>query len=118
MCRALVAQEYWHRGQLVSNANVLFLRLEDGTWHRFFVDAGVVFWKTVEAPEPPDEDVGDRYPLTDIAGRYGLTGERLSSISTADLPGGGELRLTFESGKVIILRNLSDCSKLVFESHA
>jgi hypothetical protein len=76
-----------------------------------------VFWKTVEAPESPEEDGGDRYPHTDIAGFHGLTGKRLSSISAAELPGGGELRLDFESGKVVILRNVNDCSKLVIEPH-
>src|ERR1700730_14892436 len=83
-CRALIAQEYWHHGELVCGANVLFLRLDDDMWHRFFSDAGVVFWKTVEAPEPPEEDGDNRYPHTDIARLHGLTGKRLSSISTAD----------------------------------
>src|SRR5437764_3808780 len=116
-CRALIAQEYWYRGELVSDANVLFLRLEDDIWHRFFIDAGVVFWKTAAAREAPKEDDDHHYPHTDIGVLYGFTGKRLSNVSTADLPGGGELRLDFDSGEAIILRNVDDCSKLVVERH-
>lgn len=117
VCRALIAQEYWYRGELVSDGNVLFLRLEDGVWHRFSIDAGVLFWKTVEAPDPPEEDRDHRYPHKDIAKLHGLTGKRLSTVSAADLPGGGELHLGFEGGNAVVLRNVDDCSKLVVESH-
>jgi hypothetical protein len=70
LCRALLAQEYWYRGQLVSNANVLFLRLNEVLWHRFFIDAGVVFWRTVETPDPPAGDDDDTYPQTDVAAAH------------------------------------------------
>jgi hypothetical protein len=117
-CRALIAQEYWYRGELISDANVLFLRLQNDTWHRFLIDAGVVFWSTVAAPEAPEEDSGYRHPHKDIGVLYGLVGKRLSTVSTADLPGGGELRLDFDGGETLILRNIDDCSKLVFERRA
>ena len=56
VCNALLVQEYWYRGELVDEANVLFLRLDGDSWHRFFIDAGIVFWKTVEAPDVPGQD--------------------------------------------------------------
>ncbi len=115
-CRALTAQEYWHRGALVDEANVLFLQLEDGVWHRFFIDAGVVFWKTVDAPSSPPDNGNDRYPSKDIGARHGLTGRSLRRVGTVDLPGGGELRLEFDGGPTLILRNVDDCSSLVIQA--
>ena len=115
VCNALLAQEYWFRDELISNANVLFLRLDEPVWHRFFIDAGVVFWKTVEVPDAPRQD-GDRsYRRTDIASLHGLTGKRLSVITAIDLPGGGALRLGFEGGKSVVLHNTKDCSRLVVD---
>jgi hypothetical protein len=107
---ALLAQEYWYRDELISNANVLFLRLENPAWHRLFVDAGVVFWKTVEVPDAPTGDRDHSYRHADIAGLHGLTGKRLSVIKAIDLPGGGTLRLGFEGGTAVTLHNTKDSS--------
>jgi hypothetical protein len=103
VCTGLLAQEYWYRGELVDEATVLFLRLDEPVWHRLVIDAGVVFWKTVEMPDrPPDyEDHSCRH--VDIAGQHGLAGRRLSAIETIDLPGGGALRLRFEGGTSVVL---------------
>jgi hypothetical protein len=118
VCAALLAQEYRDRGQFV-DATVLFLRLDEPVWHRFFVDAGVVFWKTVAMPDRPP-DYGDySYRLVDIAGPHGLIGRRLSAIETIDLPGGGVLRLRFEGGTSVVLHNTidstSDSTRLIVE---
>jgi len=114
VCDALLVKEYWYRGELASEANVLFLRLND-VWHRFFIDAGVVFWKTVEAPDPPADEAEHSFRLTDIGAGHGLMGRRLSAIEAIDLPGGGALRLAFEGGPTIILNNQNDASRLIVE---
>ena len=114
VCHALLVQEYWYRGELVNEANVLFLQLND-VWHRFFIDAGVVFWKTVVAPNPPPDEAEHSSRLTDIGARHGLMGRRLSAIEAIDLPGGGALRLAFEGGPTIILNNQNDASRLIVE---
>jgi hypothetical protein len=115
-CRALIAQEYWYRGELVTEANVLFLRLADVLWHRFFIDTGVVFWKTVDEPDAPYEEGDHRYPHRDIGVLHGRIGKRLANIRTIDLPGGGELRLEFDDGKAIIVHDIDDCSTLAVEA--
>ena len=48
-CLGLLAQEYRRDGDLVSPANVLFLQVAPGRWLRFFLDAGVFFWREVPA---------------------------------------------------------------------
>jgi hypothetical protein len=115
VCNALLAQEYWYRDKLISNANILFLRLDNLAWHRFFIDAGVVFWKTVEVPDAPTGNGDHSYRHADIAGRHGLAGKRLSVIKAIDLPGGGALRLSFEDGTAVTLHNTKDSARLVVD---
>jgi hypothetical protein len=113
VCNALLAEEYWCRDELISNANVLFLRLDDPVWHRFFIDAGIVFWKTVQMPDAPAEDGDHSYRHTDIAGPHSLIGKRLSAIKAIGLPGGGALRLVFEGGTAVTLHDTKDSSRFV-----
>ena len=115
VCQSLKVQEYWHRGELVDGANVLFLQLDGGIWHRFFIDAGVVFWRTVEMPDEKPDDGFDRYPQADLGFRHDLIGKKLERVSTIDLPGGGEIRIEFEGGATLLLRDVDDQSRLVVE---
>jgi hypothetical protein len=104
-CQALLLQAHYYRGQLVNDASVLFLRLDAGRWHRVFIEAGVIFWHTVDGLDSPD---GDRhhYTVTDLGAGHGLIGRRLMDVSTADLPGGGELRLSFEGNLRVRVRHV------------
>ena len=63
VCHALLLQAHYYRGQLVNEANVLFLRLAEGPWHRIFIEAGVVFWQMVDSLDSPDQD-RHHYTLT------------------------------------------------------
>ena len=113
-CESLMVQEYRYRSELVSEANVIFLRVEDGTWHRFFIDAGVVFWKAVEGPDESADHGDHQYSLKDIGAIHDLVGKQLSRVSAVDLPNGCEIRLDFGGGKTVILRNVDDRSELAF----
>jgi hypothetical protein len=115
-CESLMVQEYRYRGDPVSDANVVFLRVEDGTWHRFFIDAGVVFWKAVAGPDECADDGDHHYSLKDIGAIHELVGKQLSRVSAVDLPNGCEIRLDFGDGKAVILRNVDDRSELAFLS--
>ena len=111
-CATLLLQAHYYRGQLVNDANALFLQLADGAWHRIFIEAGVVFWHTVDALDSPD---GDRhhYTLTDLGTAHGLLGRRVVGVSTAELPHGGELRLDFEGGRCVSMRHVDGRSAVV-----
>ena len=117
ICEALLLQAHYYRGQLVNEANVLFLRLTGGRWHRIFIEAGVIFWHTVEALDSPD---GDRhhYTVTDLGALHALVGRRLVGLTTADVPAGGELRLRFDGEACVTFRHTDGRSRVVVETGA
>jgi tetratricopeptide (TPR) repeat protein len=114
VCEALVLQAHYYRGQLVNEANVLFLKVAGG-WHRLFIEAGVVFWHAVDGLDSPD---GDRhhYTVTDLGAAHDLVGRRLEGLSTADVPGGGELRLHFTDDTRVSLRHVEGRSRVIVEA--
>jgi hypothetical protein len=114
VCHALLVQAHYYRGQLVNEANVLFLRLAEGPWHRIFIEAGVVFWQTVDALDSPDQD-RHHYTLTDLGAVHGLVGQRLVDVGIADVPSGGELRLRFSGDVSVSLRHVDGRSRVVVE---
>ena len=112
-CVALLSLQYWYANELAADPTVLFLKVAGGPWHRFSIDAGVVFWRIVDAPDEPEEEGEHRWVLTDIGAAYGLVGKTLVRVAPFDLPGGGEMRLEFEDTPALILRNVDDESCLV-----
>jgi hypothetical protein len=111
VCNALFVQAYYYRGQLVSEANALFLQLGDGGWHRIFIDGGIVFWQRVDGLDSPDQD-RHHYTLTDFGALHGFAGKRLLRVDNLDLPAGGEVRLVFEHAPTLIYRNEGSASQL------
>ena len=114
VCDALLVQAHYYRGQLVDEANVLFLRLAGGPWHRIFIEAGVVFWQTVDALDSPDQD-RHHYTMTDLGAVHGLVGKRLVDVTTADVPAGGELRLLFSGDVCVSVRHVDGRSRVAVE---
>jgi hypothetical protein len=113
VCVDLLAQEYWHRGKQANPANALLLHVNDGQWHRFFIDAGVVFWRSASAqPSLPPSDGQRRYVLADLGERYRIAGHAISRIHTVDLSDRGEIRLEFSNAPSVILRDLRDKTEL------
>ena len=113
-CESVLLQAHYYRGRLVNEANVLFLRLAESGWQRIFIEAGVVFWQTVDALDSPDQD-RHHYTLTDLAAAHGLAGRRLIEVITADLPAGGELRLLFSGDACVSFRHVDGRSRVVVE---
>lgn len=111
MCLDLLAQEYHRHGELVAPANVLFLRFAPRGWLRFFLDAGVFFWREVPAAEgiaAAEAAPGDSYPLVPIAAP-GLVGSRVAAAELQAMPPDGmRLTLRFESGAALSLVNAAD----------
>ena len=114
VCQALLLQAHYYRGQLVNEANVLFLRAGRDGWHRIFIEAGVVFWHIVAELDSPD---GDRhhYTVTDLGAAHGLVGRRLLGVTTTDVPAGSELRLHFAGGARVSLRHVEGRSRVLVD---
>jgi hypothetical protein len=115
-CEAFLYQEYWHDGQLVNEANVLFLKTDSNLWQRICFDCGVLFWREEkEATSPPSQGRHD-YPLIDLGLKYNLNGRRIEKLWQSLVPMQGEFGLSFEGGTQIILRNSNDRSILEIRS--
>jgi hypothetical protein len=93
------------------------MQLDDDLWHRFFIDAGVVFWRTMTAPVFPPQDDVHRYLHRDLGAAFGVVGKMLKQVSCIDLPDGGEIRLEFNSDTTLVLRNVSDRSEVAVEQN-
>ena len=113
-CDSVLLQAHYYRGQLVNEANVLFLRLAESGWQRIFIEAGVVFWQSVEALDSPDQD-RHHYTLSDLGAVHGLEGRRIIDVITADLPAGGELRLLFSGDARVSFRHVDGRSRVIVE---
>lgn len=79
--------------------NVLYLQLS-GTWHRFYLDAGLLFWEEGSGPEPEDELLeGERY--TDLGETLRVIGASIDEINMRD----SQLTLQFQNGARLVLSN-------------
>ncbi len=86
-----------------------YLQLE-GVWHRFYLDAGLLFWEEGTSPDPDDELIeNERY--SDFASKLGIRGATLTSVNMNEC----QLTLEFDNGARLVLRNevLDEGSKLV-----
>lgn len=111
ICLDLMAQEYHWEGELVCPANVLFLQLAPDRWLRFFLDAGVFFWRAVPAAvgiTAAEAAPGDSYPLVPITAP-GLVGSRVAAAELQAMPPDGmRLTLRFENGAALSLVDVAD----------
>jgi hypothetical protein len=116
-CESLVMQEYWYLGEKFKGVNVLFLKLEDGEWQRFFFDCGDFFWKEVDEPDKwqttPEDEV--HYPQTEIGQQHGLIGTAIQKIETVDAEERPELHIHFSNGVRLLLRDYWYYVSLDFE---
>ena len=111
-CEAFLCQQYWHEGQLVEEANVLFLKTDSNLWQRICFDSGVLFWREEKEASSPPSQGPHGYPLVDLAAKYNLGGRRIERVWQSLVPMQGELGLSFEGDTQIILRNSNDRSIL------
>ncbi|NJK31242.1 MAG: hypothetical protein HC927_01845 [Deltaproteobacteria bacterium] len=77
---------------------LLYIRLR-GTWHRFFLDAGLLFWD--EGPSPdPEADLLEGETYTDLADTLRINGAAIDEIVMHD----SHLRITFTNGAKLVLQ--------------
>lgn len=78
----------------------MYLKLHD-TWHRFYLDAGLLFWKEGEEPDP-DDDLLDDDKYLDWGQQLGVVGNALSEVSMKD----STLILRFDNGAEVVLKQM------------
>jgi hypothetical protein len=109
--QSVVVEAFVCKGQLVSSANVLFLKLS-GSWYRAAIDAGTFHWRLqAKTPEPwfvPEE--GWSYPHTDLGQQYSLAGSALSRVNVSGQGNSVRVEFSFSSGRRVVLFNGNDSS--------
>jgi len=81
---------------------LLYLKLDD-TWHRFFLDVWLLFWREDEEPDWEDELLeGEMW--VDWGKQLGVEGVALSEVSMGDCV----LTLRFENGASVVLKHTVD----------
>jgi len=73
----------------------LFTVLDD-TWHRFFLDAGLLFWREGHGLAPVN-DLGDGDTYRDLGAELGVCGSRLRELRFD----AGTLIVQFDNGAVV-----------------
>ena len=119
-CEALIKQEYWYKNKKSDDVHILFLKIQNGNWHRFFFDCGVLFWKEVDAPDvfdpklwqPSPEDF--YFPQTEIGHQHGLIGQVIETIEAVDAGQWPELYIKFTNGIFLVLRDFCEYQLLEF----
>ncbi len=77
--------------------------MADDIWHRFFIDAGLLFWSEGQNPDE-DEDIGTGEEYTDIGLQLGVIGKSFKKICMTN----GELTISFNNGAKIVLKEDED----------
>ena len=111
--QGLAVQQSWFRGQLTAEANVLFLQLAPGSWLRFFFDAGVFFWRMVDAPDAGERgDEDSEYRIVEAAPE-GAMGTVSAVHFTAPDRDTVVLTISFAGGAQLVLQNRDDRNTLL-----
>jgi hypothetical protein len=90
---------YFHSEDPI-NVGVLYLRLGDN-WHRFYLDAGLLFWQNRDAVPDPDDDLEDGQDYINWGEELGVIGVALSEVDFRDLT----LTMRFENGAEVVLQD-------------
>ena len=90
---------------------LLYIQLS-GVWHRFFLDAGLLFWEEGRCPDPDDDVLeGERY--VDLGESLRVLGIPIQEIEMMD----SILTLQFENSARLVLRNeVQDVGSEIVES--
>jgi hypothetical protein len=75
---------------------VFYMRV-DGVWHRFFLEAGLLFWREGGRPDS-EEDLDSEESYTDLSAELNLTGAAFNTLAFRD----GFLELSFSNGARIV----------------
>jgi len=99
LCNGLVVQSFYDGASLTDQANVVFFRFGD-TWHRIYFEAGIVFWRTGEAPENPvNSTISHGLLLNNLSEMTSVVGHHLARVAYSATPRGDvSVECLFESG--------------------
>jgi hypothetical protein len=113
-CDGLLVQQFWQHGVLADPADVVWLKL-DGLWHQLYLDAGVVHWRSQQAPpaqRPISMHEVFRYPLVDLGAGIGLQGRVIQGYRLYESEDGETLVLDFGAAGTLELISRGDATQV------
>jgi hypothetical protein len=115
VCDELLCEQYWHKGELVEAANVIYLRFGPD-WHRLTFDHGIIFWRLQRERLCPDTmpELESETRIDNIGEHYDLSGRRLLSYRASAITGGSEVVFSFEGSRAVTFRNVADHTIFLF----
>lgn len=81
------------------DVGLMYLKL-DGTWHRFYLDAGLLFWREGLEPDRDNDLVDGEDEYVDWGSHLGVVGVPISKIFMKD----SELTMHFANGAEVVLK--------------
>jgi hypothetical protein len=112
LCEAFICQGFAHDGELVENANVVYLCFA-GAWHKLVIDCGVIFWRPWLG-HPSQSIVASegweyQFPHVDVAAIAGIIGHRLKEYSMTTTPA-AKVTFFFDNERTITIEDENDLS--------
>jgi hypothetical protein len=106
-CEALIRQEFWLESVKAVEINVLYLKIKDEAWHRFFFDCGTLFWREVNAPDTHQTPPNDlcHYPHVEIGTELGIVGQVIETAELIEQKGVSEIHLLFRNVALLVLHH-------------
>ena len=95
-----------------SSVLIMYMRVGD-QWHRFYLDAGLLFWREGPAPDAED-DLDADHIYSDVGAQIGAAGLTLQSVRMRDR----RLRIRFDGGTRIDLVEEDEAVRLVHSGQA
>jgi hypothetical protein len=111
LCEAFICEAYVFEGELVANANVVYLRFA-GAWHKLVIDCGVIIWRPFQYEPSPSAipSKGCEYPHVDVGAIAGVVGRRLRDYTMETAAAKGKVTFVFDNDRTVIIDNESDIS--------
>jgi hypothetical protein len=114
--QALRVLQYWRDHRLVDPAVTAYLQLDDGSWQRFFLDAHVLFWRTVDeidvelsvADAVDESGGGGVWRIVDLGADRRLVGRTIEAVSMRQVTNRGTLSLVLDPPALVLLEHFDD----------
>lgn len=115
-CQELICQQYWYRGKLEKEMDMLFIKVND-RWHLLYFENGVIYWRLQEEePAPFEEKEEDlfKYPHIDLAAKYDFKGNLMEDCESQAMPDGARVIITFEQSDKLIVSCINDQTRIQY----
>ncbi|MGD8784673.1 MAG: hypothetical protein PVG75_09550 [Thioalkalispiraceae bacterium] len=116
LCEELFCQQYWSRGKLIQEVDILLLKINQ-RWHQLYFDAGIVFWRLqrdTPVPVEPRPDAAFTYPLINLGIKYGLRDSFILDCLTEPLVDGARVTMVFEEKGSLLITHSENKTRLQF----